>query len=464
MEAMAIYFGLLTLLMVAVVVRPASALAAVVLLFSLKQWTMAESLWFLAHRVLTNYAVAAIVGVGFIMALLKNRLNLGRYTTAGWATLGLFFLAFISYLWCVNQDDWITQWTLFGPYVLMIVLMLPLVIVKPNDLHDGLMATLFFGVPVLLLLLFTVQFEGRGLRFVGMIYVNGQRGNGGNPLATSQMAGHILLIAVLMRFTGIARFWQFMRWIVVALAIMLIVQSGSRGQLIAAVASAVLLLPFSRHIRNVRGFFAIAVLLAVFGGICFWGYDKFAKGSRWSLDQSITDIENGRIMPSMNVLGYWISHPGAIVFGLGNSSSFDVRVNAFFCEVQPADILGEEGLVGIGLWLIVVISCARALNRLRRNPAVNQNPRIRAMAATMFAMFLFEFILSWKEGSLLADPNVFAFAIIFCRFEWALRQSPQYAGEQLPGSSMLEQDYYYGANGQPGEYECQTLSNSSPFA
>lgn len=424
MNVAVIYFAFLALLTVSVLLRPSRVLAGIIVLFSLKQWSMAKSLWFLNHRVITNYAVAGLVGIALVITIFKHRMNLGRYTAAGWAALGLHALAFVSYLWCVNQGWWVVQWIEWAPYVILIVLLLPLVIVTPRDLYDALIATLLFGVPVLLLLLFTVQFHGREIVYVGALWVNGQRATGGNPLATSEMAGHILLIGVLMRFTGLARFWQILRWVIVALALALIMQSGSRGQLFATVACVVLLLPFSRHIRNLRGFAAMALGLGIFAILCVWAYDTFAQASRWDMGLAVKDVEVGRIATSMHVLRYWLSHPTSILFGLGNSSSFDPRVNSWFCEVQPVDILGEEGLVGIGLWLIIVVACWRAFRRMRKDPRIAGDVRLRGIGATIFAMFLFEFILSWKEGSLLADPNVFAFATIVCRYEWALRWLP----------------------------------------
>src|SRR5687768_17590629 len=106
----AVYWGLLALLTVAVFQRPARAVAAILCLYGLKQWSMATSHFFLDNRTITNFACAGILGLGLVMTVVKRRFQLGVYPRAGWATVGLFVLAAVSFLWTHNRGFFVSQW------------------------------------------------------------------------------------------------------------------------------------------------------------------------------------------------------------------------------------------------------------------------------------------------------------------------------------------------------------------
>jgi len=78
------------------------------------------------------------------------------------------------------------------------------------------------------------------------------------------------------------------------------------------------------------------------------------------------------------------------------------------------EILGEEGLLGLGLFCLALwmsIRTTRSAYRLAK-----EDPVQRGILATLAASFTFAFILSFKQGSLVGfSAEMFSFAILIER-------------------------------------------------
>ena len=127
-----------------------------------------------------------------------------------------------------------------------------------------------------------------------------------------------------------------------------------------------------------------------------------------------------RLRQGLFLLELWFDSPQTIIFGLGNSASFDPRILGMYPHFVPLEILAEEGLAGFGLYLLILY---HAMSSARRSfNALANAPKERSLLGALLALFLFTFLLSLKQGSMLLNLELFMFAIILGKYERILRQ------------------------------------------
>jgi hypothetical protein len=99
-----------------------------------------------------------------------------------------------------------------------------------------------------------------------------------------------------------------------------------------------------------------------------------------------------------------------ILFGLGNSASYDPHIIGMYSHIVPLEVLAEEGIIGFGLFLSI-----RSINQAYKY--VKNDQEYRGLLATISATFLFSFILSLKQGNMFGSLDLFMIAIILGKFE-----------------------------------------------
>src|ERR1700704_5928767 len=388
---------------------PAVALAGVLCMFGLEQWGQATTTFFLQHHTATNYLIGGILVLALTVEGVKKGFSLlAGYPSVGWLTLGLFLYAFASAQWAPRSDISLDLWASRWPYVISFIVLSPLLITQSRDLQAANIGMLVFGGFLTILLLFFVEWEHRRI-VLGHEF--------GNPLAVSTMAAMVVFIAVLADPWPESRWWVPIKWALVALCLALIVRSGSRGQLLGVIAISAACWPISRRIENSKQFLGWVCLLIFLSGITIWSLQRFwaeretyyAGGSRWS-DQAMGGAMSGRFDNAILLVQHSYQSVETIIFGLGNSASFDPRILGIYPHFVPLEILAEEGLIGFALFGLVLYSTAR--NAFKCYSQLNATPVNRKIFAALLAVFLFTLLLSLKQGSLLGNLEPFMFAII----------------------------------------------------
>lgn len=391
------------------------ALGAVLITYGLEQWAQSKHEFFFSYRALTNYLTGATLVLALGVKLLRGDSILQGYPAVGKLTLSLFGVALLSLFWTVYPEASFEQWARHWPYVVAFVILSPLLLTHTKDLRIGFMTTLLFGTIILLLLMIDTQWVGRQIVLSRGVMVGTVISRYGNPLAVASLAGYVALIALLLNFSGVSRFWQIARWGIVALGLAVSIRSGSRGQLFALLVAAIAFLPMSRRITNIKGFIATACGVGIMLFVASWTFEAFSEGERWRRDSMVGAYQSGRVQQSLILLEYWLSRPAYWLLGLGNSASFDPGIIGLYPHVVLVEVLAEEGVVGfVLLWLVVILSF-RSLFHLYRY--LQADPHQRGLLAALGALFLFEVILSFKQGSLLGNTHAFTFAIMIGRFE-----------------------------------------------
>lgn len=401
------------------VVLPATAVGCAFCQFAFEQWAQSQNMFFIAHGTLTNVLFGLMVLVGVVAKASRFDLRLQSYPAVGWAVLGLFLYALVSVVWSVSVPDSQAQWVGEGPYLLLFVVLCPLAVSSWRDWNAVMMALLTLGSLTVCLLLAMSSFLGRQIVLPGMVYFSGSDSSGGNPLAIASLAGWVCLIGLLMNFRGVARFWQVVRWVVVAAGLILTFRSGSRGQLFALLGAGILFLPLSRRIKSIPGFIGAALGVAMLLTLASFAFDQYADMKRWDVNEMVSVYEGGRINQAWILIQAWLAGgAGRWLLGLGNSAAFAPSLLGMYPHFVPGEVLAEEGLIGFGLYLLVLVSGVRAFRRAYA--LVWQDPGERGRLATLGALCLFEFILTLKQGSLLGSTGFFTFVIVLGRYEVAL--------------------------------------------
>ena len=261
----------------------------------------------------------------------------------------------------------------------------------------------------------------------------------GNPLAVSSMAGMVVLIAVLADPWPESRWWVPFKWALVGLCLVLVVRSGSRGQLLGTILISIACWPISRRLANVKQFVILGLVVVFLGGATSWAIQEYsseqmygARGSRWN-EQAAQEDVSGRLNNAMLLVRLAYASPETVLIGLGNSASYDPRILGIYPHFVPLEVLAEEGLIGFGLYALILYYVLRSAVRSFR--LIGDKPKERLLLGGLVGLCMFTLLLSFKQGSLLLNLEPFMLAIILGRYEYILSRDCTLArsGEESVG-------------------------------
>jgi hypothetical protein len=411
MIGLAIYLGVVAVLLAGSIRRPAFALGAFLCMFGLEQWGAAKIGFVASHGSFTNYLALVIVLIALGVRLFKR----GGFRVINGPThivVILFYMyAAATLLWTPAYDAAMQEWRANAPYLFFSVIMLPLLIQNADDATEGLRGTAIAGAILTAALAFLVDWGFR--RFASDV----SAGEAINlPLAIAQLGATVFVIAVLyFRWRGAT---ALVALGLVAISVILVIKTGSRGQLISMVASAMLFVPISRGWSLSRGTL-VGLASAALALVAMWAFLPELSNllstadTRFDPERAVADYE-GRVASANRLFDAYLSSGVlGLLFGLGNSASFAPRIIGFYSHIVPVEVLCELGVVGILLFLTALGFTVRALIRLVPIMSSQQiSPETRRAVACLSALALIELLLSFKEGSLIRDANLFLFPIL----------------------------------------------------
>ncbi|HEY6927527.1 MAG TPA: O-antigen ligase family protein [Steroidobacteraceae bacterium] len=426
--ALSVYAGLLALLAIGIFVRPPTAFTAVSCIFGLKQWGQATNGWLAAHPPATNLAIGVLVLCAILTAMARGRCVFCRIPAITWLILALLLYSLVTLAWTPRADLAQQAWHQAYPYLLTFIVLVPLVLHEPEDFRIALSWLVIVGGLLVTILLVFAPWGDRGLS-LGTTSLEEET----NPLALAGLGGSVAAAAMLLRARWGGILSLALRLAVVAVGLILIVKSESRGQLIAAVGAMLLMLPFGVKIGSLRGIvLALVGCVAVAAALQF-GFAKMVsrdQTDRWSEATQSADAAV-RLTMVEKLLNAWSEGgAGTILLGLGNSASYDPNLNGIYPHNVPMEVLGEEGLVGFALYMTLFISALTAL--LRAIIASSDQPENRQIVAAMGGGFLFFAMLTFKQGNMLGSVEFFMYAILLTRLSYALRQMRTASLEPAP--------------------------------
>ncbi len=344
------------------------------------------------------------------------------------------------------------------------VLLGPLLVSSTDDFLDAYRGLLVIGVALVFLLLLTSNWTSRGVAIAGM---NGRIAEG-NPLAVAEMAGYVLSAAILMNLKRKRLLWEILRWVVAGACLGLAAKSGSRGQFFAMMLTAAIYLPVSRRIAKPSHFMMLFVGIVILGLLGNWAFHSFSgEGARWHTTKMRTDMYD-RVGLASELLGRWCRSPSSVMFGLGNSASFDGKIVGFYPHIVPLEIVGEEGTIGAALFVGILALCLRSFVRIYGE--VRLDGVKRGVLAVLAASLFLELLLSFKQGSMIGSPFLFFFAILLGKYELVVfkekekknnkQRSKRYSGRY--GNNGFE-GHWKGARRSFADYGSEHLIELVPY-
>ncbi len=432
-----IYFSVLGAICLVALRAPAAAVGVYLCTYALEQWAQSRSGFFYVYGSLTNFATVATL----LFALSVRQIRGEGWLRGGmplnfWIVTALLVWAAISLMWS-PYDQATANYTSSIPYLGATILVMPLLIRNLDDLRVALTTMLLIGSPIMLAMFLDDAWTGRRITLQQGAAIGSVVGKGGNPLALASLSGYVGAAALLINFRGVGRAAQVLRFPLILLCLIIAFRSGSRGQLFAMVAAGIVFLPMSRRIKNIAGFVGAAAGIGLILVLATYAYDLYAFGGddqRWDVGNMVDTYSGSRLGTSGELLAAWSeAGPIAWLVGLGSSASYEPDIVGFYPHLVMAEVLGELGFIGfVMLWAIVIVA-ARDLWSIQRRAIAN--PVARGMSAAVGAIFLFEVILSFKQGSLLGSSNALGMAVVIGRVAASCRQGEPISGQELAADS-----------------------------
>lgn len=406
-----LYMAIILVVLLLMRRSPGAALIVAFNMFALDQWAQASSAFFQQRQALTNIVAGTLVLLGVFAQLRRDQIRRPIYPKEAWLIAALFLYSLLSILWAPEFATSIALWKESLPYLITIVFLAPLTIQKPDDLRTAFGGTLVVGSLVAVLLLLTVDWEGRQIVLARDAF---GEATGGNPLTVGQLGGTLLILSILFRFRSRSRYLVIAKWSAGMLGLALVARSGSRGQLGGAIVVVGCFWAIANSSRSLwkplvsAAVLASLVILAKIVMDYYWAGDVRFDASYMEGDFA------GRLRNALILLEHWMKSPLSIVFGLGNSASYDSHILGIYPHIVPLEILGEEGAAGFVLFCAIVVGAAASGFRAFRSNW--EDPEVRSLLACVAGLWMYSFLLINKQGSLLLSQEFFLHTILLAKF------------------------------------------------
>jgi len=387
--------------------RPALAFALLLFMFPVEQVLQGANPILVGSplgRAAVNIAIC-LVALSSVSRMFFTRAETARgfFNSVLSLTLILLVWSAVTVTWSPSQQAAIGVLTEGAPYYLATLVLGTLLVTDIESLAKCLRTTLLIGTLLCLFIVLSPDFSSRWGR-LGIGLGGGFRSN---PLALGEAGGLTVICAALLRSQvgASGAFWNSVRLLGFVVGVVVGALSGSRGQVLFAVAVSAIMFPVATQLRSFRVFVITALGLTIVVLVTSIIFDLLLSGfeaQRFSLDSLLYGQSStlGRVQNVILLFQAWANSPLTWIFGLGFyafqslfSSSLDP-----YSHVIIADIIFEHGLIGAGLgaWLLVeVVRSARFL--FRRWGADSE---YRAYVVAYVGLCVYVFLLANKQGNL----------------------------------------------------------------
>ncbi len=411
----ALFFATIAIFLYISYKLPSAALGALLCSFAMEQWFQSKDAFFLINGSLINIVIGLLVLVSVVFKLIKDGNVFKNYPINAVLIIMLFIYAGISVMWSPVADISYQNYIHYLPYLALSIIVAPLLIKNDSDFYYTSLFLVFVGGILAVLILFFAEWGYRRIQMPSLV-IDARA----NPLAIANMAGYVLFSAILINFKRELAIWKVARWALVVVCLGIAVKTGSRGQFMLMILLSLMFLPISRPINHIKRFIPLVVAIAFISYISLWALNQYTsdytekESARWDADRMEQDI-SGRFDAANVLIAKWYSSPENLLFGLGSSASYDPDIFGFYTHIVPLEILGELGLVGFLLFLLILYNTYKIFWRSFKNSKGSSTRR--GVLATVSAITLFEFLLSFKQGSLLGNQLMFCMFLVLAKID-----------------------------------------------
>ena len=432
MLGLIIYIAIIVMLFYMVTKSPVWGVSVVIFLYTIDLWGVIHSRYLISNSHVMNVVIGLMVSIAFVKAkMLGTTAKLSNDTP--WIqilTFGLVFYALFSTLWSPKGDLALEKWTTQIPYYIIAIFLVSQLFNKFEDPATSIKSILLLGGLFLFLFTFMVTWSGRSI----VSEVGGQPI--ALPLAVATTAGIVFLTSVLATSLK-GKLWLIVRISLAILSILLVFKTSSRGQLLGMFATAFLLFPFSRRVKNIGAFITMAIVFLVIAYLAQTFYEMTqTQDTRWTVDEMNQDIE-GRFYASLSLLNHWVDGGTfSWLFGLGNTASFEPAIVGYYPHCVPVEILGEEGVIGFGMFLAINFLTINRVWQSFKYTKFNFHDRNPLVLFSSF--YLYTLLLSMKSGALFGSSTMLLFPILVERCLKLLK--PKHSAMMMEAESQTRSD------------------------
>ncbi|AEF98860.1 hypothetical protein Metme_0415 [Methylomonas methanica MC09] len=413
-----LYFFILSIVLVMSMRNSAIAYGYLLSIFSLEQWLQTKDVFFVTHSSFVNITSGLVILFSAILGWVKNKQNMPTFSSIYLLIIVLYGYAFLSCFWSPVPNISFSNYVSALPYIMLTILVAPLTIVDLVKTDKMLIFLVVFGSVLLVILLTSTDW---GYRTVVLAGNNAHLKT--NPLALASFSGYVFIASMFMDGRSKLRY---LRWFVAILCLLFAVKTGSRGQFIFMIFSVLIFFPLSKPKINFGSFFYVLFFGLILVGLSylimlnFSGIEQAGSQSRWSGGGLDRDFSN-RFAAAQNLLFFWLKSPLSIFFGLGSSASFSKEIFGFYVHMVPFEVLGELGLLGFSIYFIILFKTYKSFKKSFFTDKLSQAEK--NILASLYAMLLFEFLLSFKQGSLLGSVPFFGIVVVTNRVTFMISKS-----------------------------------------
>lgn len=405
-------FIFISIVLVAYVVvfhYPGVACGLVLSSYALEQYAQATVPLAGSFSPLCNYLTAGAVVIGVGGHILRKGPRVFRVRAPGLLVLLLLSYCYATVLWSLFPSTSEALLREQIPYLAVFVGLTPIVIQDLRDLEHAMLTLVVAGTLPLIGLLVFGTWAQRGVRLLS--------GHESNPLALAQAAGAVLITASLTKIVPkyFGRMWPLVACVLFVTVVLTFLRTASRGQIVAAVGVTALFSSVRKGYRWVPlfGVAGLAILAASFG---FQELEHNAN--RWDTERFGDDLTQGRTTRAALLLDIWSqSASQRIWLGLGNGTAQDPRVLGHYPHMVPAEVLAEEGLLGLLIYIVAIVVSLTFYAQARRSMSADRDGLIYAT----LSLTVYELILTFKQGTLLSAASLLLLLVL----PGALREIPK---------------------------------------
>lgn len=409
------------------------SLAFCFVLFPLQQLLWSSVGLFLDFRTLPNYLVATAVVFGAVRRSARSTESLScsvNATSVG--SVILYCWAALTLLWTPSFESGSAIVSQGFPYVILMVIIMPLAAGSIDVITDFRRALIVTGTTTLLAIIVSPAFTYWNGRLVFAFSTESRT----NPLALGELGGLLLIASILSSPRKLTSAALLPRAAVAMVGVLAMLQSGSRGQVIGALAICVVATPLARPVQNVPrliGYLFLGVVVSIFIPIVAQLSLSEQALSRWS-SGDLAGASEGRLANILDSLAAWSRAPMAWIPGLGANAftSISTAASEGWIHNLTTELLVEYGVIGLGMFMVLLALSIRDIRWLFDR--MKASPERRASLALLVAALAFELFVAQKQGNLWGNIMIFGIMCIIARIR---RLTERELTDEDPGAGVV---------------------------
>lgn len=410
---------------------PSIATSLCLSLFATKQVLQASATYFrdsLAGSQSINVAVGLVAAIAAIRRIVSDPTRLHGFLNSTWyLTIALYLWAIISCSWSYAGRQGLEVFATGAPYLILFPIIVPLLIADLEDWCRVTWVWLLLATCVAALILINPEFTTRSGRLGLDLGVAGLKSTRTNPLEIGAAGGYCLMLGILYQSATRPTLVNWIRIIAVLVGTALAIRSGSRGQFVFALISAVLAFPIAKPITDFRRAAVSLVSLVILLVVILLLADRvrssgsFEDERRWTSSEfsSGSDV---RFVNILLLLGEYAASPSRWLTGLGFYSYSTLDPTQEYSHCTSVDALAELGLIGAAIYTTIILQAFWFAKQVFG--WVSDSPRLRNGLGCLVGMLIYQFLLANKQGNLVGSNLLFGTILLLARIRISEMHQP----------------------------------------